>query len=114
MTTPDASAALHVTVAYAAPGVEVLVDVSVPVEATLQDAVVRSGIVARLALDPEQLEFAIYGQRAKGDTPLGDGDRVEITRPLVADPKHVRKLRAAIAAKRKPAARHQRRASPTR
>ena len=94
---------LAVSVAYAAPGVEALVALALPSGATVDDAVAQSGIVARFALDLSQFEFAIFGQRARGATPLVDGDRVELTRPLVADPKRVRRTRAASNPKRKPA-----------
>ena len=97
------SATLAVSVAYAAPGIETLVSLALPPGATVDDAVAQSGIVARFALDPSMLQFAIFGQRAGGGTPLVDGDRVELTRPLVADPKRVRRKRAASNASRKPA-----------
>jgi uncharacterized protein len=87
-------ATLSVTVAYAAPDVEALVTVKLRAGATVNDAIAQSGIVARLALDPARLEYAIFGQRAKGETPLEEGDRVELTRPLVADPKLIRRKRA--------------------
>ena len=80
-----------------------LVSLALPPGATVDDAVAQSGIVARFALDPSMLQFAIFGQRAEGSTPLADGDRVELTRPLVADPKRVRRKRAANTASRKPA-----------
>jgi len=89
------SGSLSVTIAYAAPDVEVIVAVTLQDGATVGDAVAQSGIVAQLALDPALLEFAIYGQRANGATPLADGDRVELTRPLQADPKRIRRKRAA-------------------
>lgn len=88
-------AQIAVTIAYAAPGVEVLVDVRLNPGACVGDAVAQSGIVPTLAVDPAQLEFAIFGQRVRDDTPLRDGDRVELTRPLVADPKRNRRARAA-------------------
>ena len=91
MTTPQ----LAVTVAYAAPGVEVMVVVKLSAGATINDAVAHSGIVARLKLDPAKLGFAVFGQRAHGDTRLAQGDRIELTRPLIADPKRVRRKRAA-------------------
>ena len=47
-----------------------------------------------LALDRAAIGYAIFGQRARADTPLKDGDRVELTRPLVADPKDARRRRA--------------------
>ena len=84
-----------VTVAYAAPGIEALVTVTLPAGATIDDAIAASGIPAQWGLDATQLEFAIFGRRAKGETPLADADRVELTRPLTADPKQARRKRAA-------------------
>jgi uncharacterized protein len=86
---------LTVTVVYAASGVEALVTVKLPAGATIEDAVAQSGLVTQLALDPARLEWAIYGQRAMAGTPLADGDRVELTRPLTADPRRDRRNRAA-------------------
>lgn len=91
-----------VTVAYAAPDVEALVVVSLSTGATVADAIAQSGIVARLNLDPSQLEPAIFGQRVSGCTPLAPGDRIELTRPLVADPKRARHKRAGNIPQSKP------------
>ena len=85
---------LAVTVAYAAPGVEAIVRLALPAGATVAQAVAASGLCDRLGLGREVIGYAIHGQRADGDTPLADGDRIELTRPLVADPKQVRRLRA--------------------
>ena len=85
---------LAVVVAYAAPGVEAIEAVVVHDGATVADAVAARGLVALLGLPPE-IAFAIHGQRAAPETPLRAGDRVEITRPLVADPKTARRDRAA-------------------
>ena len=86
---------IAVTVAYAAPGVEALLVVTLPAGATVNDAIAQSGIAVTLALDVAQLQFAIFGQRAKGETLLENGDRVELTRPLIADPGRARRKRAA-------------------
>jgi putative ubiquitin-RnfH superfamily antitoxin RatB of RatAB toxin-antitoxin module len=86
---------MKVLVAYAGPEGEAVDEVDVPAHATLAEAVDRSGIALRLALDVGRLAFAIHGQRAVAGTPLRDGDRVELLRPLVADPKDVRRRRAA-------------------
>jgi uncharacterized protein len=86
---------LTVTIAYAAPGFEALVPVAIAPGATVADAVAASGLVERLALTPAALGFAIHGQRATADTPVADGDRIELTRPLRADPKQARRTRAA-------------------
>ena len=85
---------MKVTVAFGAPGVEALEHVDVPPGSTVGDALARTGFVASLAL-PAAVSYAIHGQRAGLHTPLADGDRVEIVRPLIADPKDVRRARAA-------------------
>jgi putative ubiquitin-RnfH superfamily antitoxin RatB of RatAB toxin-antitoxin module len=86
---------LAITVAYAAPGVEATVVLTVPAGATVAQAVVASGLRERFALAEETIGYAIYGQRADADTPLADGDRIELTRPLIADAKQIRRARAA-------------------
>jgi uncharacterized protein len=86
---------LTVTVAYAAPGVEAVLTLAIAAGATVADAVAASGLVERLALPPAATGFAIHGQRADADTPVADGDRIELTRPLRADPKQARRARAA-------------------
>ncbi len=83
-----------VTVAYAAPGIESLVHVELEAGSCVADAVAKCGIVAHFALDPAHLEFAIFGQRVRGNTPLRTGDRVELTRPLTADAGFIRRARA--------------------
>jgi putative ubiquitin-RnfH superfamily antitoxin RatB of RatAB toxin-antitoxin module len=113
---------LKVVVAYAAPGVEAQIEVMLPENSVVADAVEASGFVERFiraagprrgcsptggsaaakprawgsisALDGATIGYAIFGQRARADTPLRDGDRVELTRPLVADPKDARRRRA--------------------
>ncbi len=84
---------IAVIVAWAAPGIERIVRVTVPPGATVAKAVAASGIVEREGL-PSTIAFAIHGQRAAPDTPLREGDRIEITRPLLADAKAVRRARA--------------------
>lgn len=86
---------MRVTVAYAAPGIAAIVPLALPEGATVADAVAASGLVAAHGLAAAGVAFAIHGQRAEPALPLADGDRVEITRPLVADPKAVRRARAA-------------------
>ena len=85
---------MKVTVVYAAPGIEAIELVDLPAGATVDDAIVRSNLLVRLAI-PAGFFYAIHGQRARAETPLADGDRVEVLRPLVADAKSVRRARAA-------------------
>jgi putative ubiquitin-RnfH superfamily antitoxin RatB of RatAB toxin-antitoxin module len=85
---------LAITVAYAAPDAEAIVPLTVPAGTTVEQAVAASGVRERFALTKEAIGYAIYGQRADGDTPVADGDRIEITRPLTADAKQMRRARA--------------------
>lgn len=69
--------------------------------ACVADALAAADLPANLpgvAVDPARL--AVFGQAATLQTRLHDGDRVEILRPLVADPKQARRQRAREAAKR--------------
>lgn len=65
--------------------------VDLPDGARVVDAVAAAG----WGEDPEVVAYAVFGQRMAGDAVLGDGDRVELLRPLVADPKDARRRRAA-------------------
>jgi putative ubiquitin-RnfH superfamily antitoxin RatB of RatAB toxin-antitoxin module len=87
---------MNIVVAYAEPGVEAQADVTVAPGATVAHAVAASGLVLRFELKPSTLAYAIFGQRVRLDTPLADGDRVELLRPLVADPKEARRRRARV------------------
>jgi putative ubiquitin-RnfH superfamily antitoxin RatB of RatAB toxin-antitoxin module len=85
---------VNIVVVFAAPGVEAQIEVTLGPGAIVADAVAASGLIGRLDLASSELGYAIFGQRAHPDTPLADGDRVEILRPLVADPKDLRRRRA--------------------
>ncbi len=88
---------IHVEVAYARPDVQVLLPVELEAGATVEEAVRRSGVLERF---PEidlggRNKVGIWGRVTRLNQPLRDGDRVEIYRPLIADPKEVRRQRAA-------------------
>lgn len=87
---------LRVEVCYALPEKQELVTVTVPEGATLQQALEASGLLAKHPeIDLKKNKFGIYAKLSKLDSLLRDRDRVEIYRPLIADPKEVRKQRAA-------------------
>jgi len=89
-------AVLHVEVAYALPHEQVILPLQVEPGTTLEQAVQRSGILEQFPeIDPASAKMGIFGKISKADTVLRDKDRVEIYRPLIADPKAVRKQRAA-------------------
>lgn len=95
---------IEIEVVYAAVDRQVLRSVSVAEGATVRAAVVASGIGVEFPeLDLAQCPLGIFGKVvADADLRLIQaGDRIEIYRPLLADPKEVRRLRAAKAAEAK-------------
>lgn len=90
---------MNVTVVWATPGVQDIVPVALPAGATVAEAVAQSRVIEHYALDAAQLRFAVFGRRATAEATLKEGDRVEITRPLLADPKESRRRRARAASK---------------
>ena len=87
---------IKIEVVYALPEQQSVVPLTLPAGSTLQQAVVASGLPEKFAeIDPVKGKFGIYSKLAKPDTLLRDRYRVEIYRPLIADPKEVRKQRAA-------------------
>jgi len=88
--------AIHVEVAYARPEEQVILPVAVDPGTTVEQAIHYSGILERFSdIDLATSKVGVFGKLAKLDAVLHDRDRVEIYRPLLADPKEVRKLRAA-------------------
>lgn len=67
------------------------VRLSLPAGSTVRDALRAAG----WEHDADAVAHAVFGQRVAPDAPLGEGDRVELLRPLVADPKDARRRRAA-------------------
>jgi len=87
---------IQIEVVYALADRQDLIPLALPVGTTLKQAVEASGLTAKFPdIDLAKGKFGIYSKLAKVDTVLRDRDRVEIYRPLIADPKEVRKQRAA-------------------
>ncbi len=83
---------IAVEVAYALPDRQVLLTIQVPAGTTAQQAVVQSNIASHFAdLHPETADLGVFGKAVPADHVLQAGDRVEIYRPLLADPKEVRR-----------------------
>ncbi|MCP5418755.1 MAG: RnfH family protein [Chromatiaceae bacterium] len=88
--------AISVEVAYARADEQLVISLQVAPGTSLQSAIERSGICERFPeIDMAVVKAGIFGKAAALDTPLKQGDRVEIYRPLIADPKEARKRRAA-------------------
>lgn len=91
---------MSVEVAYARPDVQMVISIQVRQDATLEDAIKQSGILDVFSdIDLRVNVVSVFGKRAKFSDPLRPGDRVEINRPLIADPKQARKQRAEQAKK---------------
>ena len=87
---------IHVEVVYALPQRQEVASITLPEGSTVGQAIEASGLRAKYPeIDPAKNKLGIYAKLAKVDTALRDRDRVEIYRPLIADPKEVRKQRAA-------------------
>lgn len=91
---------INVEVAYALPDRQLIVHLQVRKGTTAYDAAVASGIAGKFrGVDLETAVMGVFGKTEKKprERQLADGERVEIYRPLLADPKEVRKKRAAEA-----------------
>lgn len=86
---------LSIEVAYALSQKQEVVHLQLPPGSTVQQAIEASGLKQRHPeVDLAKNKVGVFGKLTKLDTPLRDRDRVEIYRPLIADPKEVRKKRA--------------------
>lgn len=93
---------IGVEVAYALPHEQAIIALEVPEGTTVVEAARRSGIADRFdGIDIDNADFGIFGKEVPATRMLRTGDRVEIYRPLLADPKEVRKARAARARERR-------------
>lgn len=93
---------INVEVAYARPDKQAILDVRVAEGTTAIEAVRQSGISDVFEeIDLENSKLGIFAKPVPPQQVLREGDRVEIYRPLIADPKEVRKARAARARERR-------------
>ena len=94
---------ISVEVVYALPLAQTSVVVELDAGATVAQALDASGIFARHPeLDPLHCPVGVWGRVADRSQALRDRDRVEIYRPLTADPKQARRNRAQAQRKRRP------------
>jgi len=87
---------MRIEVAYAKPGEQVIVGLEVDPETTVEAAIRQSGLLRRFPeIDLEVNKAGVFGKPCDLSQIVRAGDRVEIYRPLVADPKEARRNRAA-------------------
>ena len=87
---------IEIEVCYPRPEKQSVVRLKLATGTTVQQAVEASGLLEKFPeIDLKKNKFGVWNKLSKLDTALRDKDRVEIYRPLIADPKEVRKQRAA-------------------
>ncbi|WP_207302071.1 RnfH family protein [[Erwinia] mediterraneensis] len=91
-----------VEVVYALPEKQYLRSVTLEEGSTVEQAIKASGLLElRRDIDLTSNKVGVYSRPVKLSDPLTDGDRVEIYRPLIADPKEMRRQRAERSASKK-------------
>lgn len=89
-----------IEVVYGTPLKQTLLEVAVDEGATVAQAVEESGILQQYPeIDIDTAKLGIWNKVVRSSSTVKQGDRIEIYRPLVADPKEVRKRRAERAVK---------------
>lgn len=87
---------ISVEVVYPLPQKQEIFAVKLPSGSTVREAIESSGVLAKYPeIDLAKSKLGVFAKLAKPDAVLRDRDRVEIYRPLIADPKEVRKQRVA-------------------
>jgi putative ubiquitin-RnfH superfamily antitoxin RatB of RatAB toxin-antitoxin module len=86
---------IHIEVVLAMPERQELLALDIASGSTVAEAIEQSALIDRF--DGVELDLSmvgIFGHKVSAEQVLRDGDRVEIYRPLIADPKEVRRQRA--------------------
>ena len=92
---------ITVEVVYALPEKQYLYSVKVPEGSTVEQAILASGLLElRTDIDLAKNKVGIYSRTVKLHDVVQSGDRIEIYRPLIADPKELRRQRAERAAQK--------------
>ena len=77
---------MQIGVAYSEPGQQIWLNIEVPDDSSVSDAIQRSGILKQFPyIDLAEQKVGIFGRLVKLDAPLTPGDRVEIYRGIIAD-----------------------------
>jgi hypothetical protein len=78
---------MQIAVAYSEPAQQLWLRIEVPDESTVQAAIEQSGILKKFPhIDLAEYKVGIFGKMAELDAALKPGDRIEIYRPITADP----------------------------
>jgi len=81
---------MQIGVAYSEPGQQIWLNIEVPDESNVQQAIERSGILKQFPhIDLASQKVGVFGRLVKLEAALKPGDRIEIYRPIIADPETV-------------------------
>ena len=86
---------IRVSVVYADPQRQVVREIEIAAHATVNDAIEASGLLREFS-EFTPAGIGIFGRRVAPDAGLRDGDRIELYRPLLIDPKEARRRRAKL------------------
>jgi len=93
--TTQTAETIRIEIAYATPERQMILETDIEVGTSPRDAVINSAIDQYFPeVSKETCDIGIFGKAVRPDHQLQSGDRIEIYRPLIADPKQVRKQRA--------------------
>ncbi|WP_300179860.1 RnfH family protein [uncultured Aliivibrio sp.] len=94
------NAMIHVEVVYALPTEQVVFKLAVKAEQTVEEIIRQSGVLERYSeIDLKVNKVGVFSRNIKLEATVKDKDRIEIYRPLLADPKEIRRKRAEQAKK---------------
>lgn len=81
---------MQIGIAYSEPGQQIWLNIEVPDESTVAEGIERSGVLKQFPhIDLATQKVGVFGRLVKLEAPLKPGDRIEIYRPIIADPETV-------------------------
>lgn len=95
MATNEPSRMISVQVAYATPDNQIIKKITIPEFSTVEVAITSSGLLEEFPeIDLLKNDVGVFSERRQLSDSIREGDRIEIYRKLIADPKEVRRVRA--------------------
>ena len=87
---------MQIAVAYSDPANQIWLRIEVPDDVTVEQAIIKSGILKQFPdIDLTEQKVGVFGKLVELESSLKPGDRIEIYRPIIADPKTVPRRRTA-------------------
>lgn len=81
---------MQIGIAYSEPGQQIWLNIEVPDESTVAEGIERSGVLKQFPhIDLATQKVGVFGRLVKLEDTLKPGDRIEIYRPIIADPETV-------------------------